>query len=129
MIVFPKSYRHNSDEHLIGRIRDNRAMTEGQRVAETRKRLRALIAERKPLDAEQLERHAQTLRTILEVSRIRREEHEKPLALFAALIMRAPLPGIDDHERELLGLRSAEFTQVLETFDRQRSKPAPAETP
>ncbi len=117
MIVFPDSYRHDSDERLLGRIRDNQSMTEGQRVDEIRKRLRALIAVRKPLDAPQLERHAQTLRTIFEFSGLRREDHETPSALFAALIMRAPLPGIDDAERELLGLHSAEFVQVLATFD------------
>ncbi len=126
MIVFPESYSPDSEERLIGRIRDNRAMAEGQRVAEMRMRLRALIADRKPLDAALLERHAQTLRTILDVSGIRREDHEKPLALFAALIMRAPLPGIDDHERELLGLHSAEFVQVVETFDRQQQNPPSA---
>lgn len=121
MIVFPDSYRHDSEERLLGRIRDNQALTEGQRVAEIRKNLSARIAERKPLDAAQLERHAQTLRTILEVSGLRREDYEKPLALFAALIMRAPLPGIDDHERELLGLHSAEFVQVVGTFDGQQA--------
>lgn len=120
MIVFPGSNHHDREERLIGRIRDNLAMTEGQRVAEIRKRLRVLIAHRKPLDAAQLERHAQTLRSILEVSGIRREEYEKPLALFAALIMRAPLTGINDHERELLCLHSAEFVQVVEAFDRQQ---------
>lgn len=128
MIVFPKSYRPDSEEHLIGRIRDNRAMTEGQRVAEIRKRLRALIADRKPLDAARLERHAQTLRTILQVSGLRREDHEKPLSLFAAIILRAPLPGIDDHERELLGLHPAEFAKVVETFDRQPQNPPSAVT-
>ncbi|MBK9584590.1 MAG: hypothetical protein IPO55_01550 [Alphaproteobacteria bacterium] len=127
MIVFPESYRPDSEERLIGRIRDNHAMTEGQRVAEIRKRLRALVAERK-LDAPQFKRHAKTLRTILEVSGLRREEYAKPLALFAALIMRAPLPGIDDHERELLGLHSAEFVKVVEIFDRQQAQAPSAET-
>ncbi|MBK6895488.1 MAG: hypothetical protein IPH06_02720 [Alphaproteobacteria bacterium] len=128
MIVFPESYRSDSEERLIGRIRDNHAMTEGQRVAEIRKRLRALIAGRKPLDAALLVRHAQTLRTILQVSSLRREEFNTPAALFAAIILRAPLPGIDDHERELLGLHSAEFVKVVETFDRQQAKAASAES-
>jgi hypothetical protein len=122
MIVFPESYRHDSEERLIAHIREERGKTEGQRVAEIRKRLRALIADRKPLDAPLLERHAQTLRTILQVSGLRREEFNTPAALFAAIILRAPLPGIDDHERELLGLHSAEFVQVVETFDRQQAK-------
>jgi hypothetical protein len=125
MIVFPESYRQGSEERLIERIRHDRGMTEGQRVAEIRKRLRALVAERKPLDAAQLERHAQTLGAILDVSGLRREDHENPLALFAAIIMRAPLPEIDDYERELLGLHPAEFVKVVETFDRQRSNPDP----
>jgi hypothetical protein len=119
MIVFPKSYHPDSEERLIAHIREDRAKTEGQRVAEIRKRLRALIAERKPLDAALLERHAQTLKSILEVSGLRREEFNTPSALFAAIILRAPLPGIDDHERELLGLHSGEFVKVVETFDRQ----------
>jgi hypothetical protein len=128
MIVFPESYRSDSEERLIGRIREERGKTEGQRVAEIRKRLRALIAGRKPLDAALLVRHAQTLRTILQVSSLRREEFNTPAALFAAIILRAPLPGIDDHERELLGLHSAEFVKVVETFDRQQAKAASAES-
>lgn len=126
MIVFPESYRSDSEERLIAHLREDRAKTEGQRVAEIRKRLRALIEERKPLDAALLERHAQTLRTILEVSGLRREAFAPPAALFAAIIMRAPLPGIDDHERELLGLHSAEFVKVVETFDRQQQNPPSA---
>ncbi len=121
MIVFPESYRPDSEERLIAHLREDRAKTEGQRVAEIRKRLRTLIAERKPLDAALLERHAQTLQTILDVSGLRREEFATPSALFAAIILRAPLPGIDDHEREMLGLHSAEFAKVVETFDRQLS--------
>lgn len=128
MIVFPESYRQGSEERLIERIRHDRALTEGQRVAEIRKRLRALVAQRKPLDAALLERHAQTLRTILDVSGIRREDHENPLALFAAIIMRAPLPGIDDYERELLGLHPAEFAKVVETLDRQQENTGSTES-
>jgi hypothetical protein len=127
MIVVPDSYRRDSEERLIERIRHDHALTEGQRVAEIRKRLRALIHERKPLDTALLERHAQTLRTILDVAGLRREDHENPLALFAAIIMQAPLPGIDDFERELLGLHPAEFVKVVETLGRQKGNTAPAE--
>lgn len=129
MIVFPESWTRERDERLGQYYAKDRS----RRLEQLRHRLRTPFPFGSPGDADgitpHLETHARTLAALLEKSGMKRGDYKSASALLAALILHAPLLNAGAAVIGLLSLHPAKFAKVVETFDRQVSNPAPAETP